>query len=587
MGAWYEDNIQRFEQELKDLKSLNVQFKIDEEAKSKKLLRIQLFIKGHNHHFNLIDKSKDLKLTAVYPDEYPYFRPSVYSFDIDLPRHQNPLNKDLCLLGRPTDLWDPQLTLARFLQAQLKTLFEKGTITDENVLKNDATEQAEPQSEYFQTSATILFDPTEISSKTIQAPVEFIGRVTVGIPNDGTEGTRFALLKIKDVQSKIISQLPHSIMELYPDRIEGVLYKLGELKNIEDPLEMLEWLRMELKKIGQKIYFHGLEKKIKDGKIIKNLIGLNFPEEITPGIKQMSGWLFLVIGDIYKPAHHNATPSVRHQFAYYAKATRFSTVDLNLRIPKLRVLSDKIIAVIGLGSLGAPSVIEFAKIGVKELLIIDYDFVDPATIVRWPLGVSVAGVLKTVAIASFIRTNYPGVEVKILNTRFGIGRANATENIKDILPLESRDLGGFLENASLIYDASAEEGVTHYLSRFAQVRSIPFISITATQGAVGGIITSVAPNKTEGCWMCYMWHRYENAIEAPPFESDSIIQARGCGDISFTGAFFDLQNISLAGVRMAVSILSLMDKNGKYINPNWKNYKLLKHKKCLYCGQAQ
>ncbi len=89
----------------------------------------------------------------------------------------------------------------------------------------------------------------------------------------------------------------------------------------------------------------------------------------------------------------------------------------------------------------------------------------------------------------------------------------------------------------------------------------------------------------------------------PPADPSGKIQAIGCGDITFTGTSFDLNNLVLAGVRSSVNILSegaeqegypdigfdigvlsLIDKDGNSIFPHCKGYTLVKHPKCPYCN---
>ena len=73
---------------------------------------------------------------------------------------------------------------------------------------------------------------------------------------------------------------------------------------------------------------------------------------------------------------------------YGAKVFYASPTDLFTRIPELKPLREKTVAVFGLGCLGAPSVLEFARAGVECIRLVDFDVVDPATGVRWPLGFS-------------------------------------------------------------------------------------------------------------------------------------------------------------------------------------------------------
>jgi hypothetical protein len=608
MKAWFENNIQRLEREKDVLNALNVSFNIDQEALKEKLLKINLKIAGNNANFDLHDKSEDIDLIAVFPDTYPYFRPAVYADDISLPRHQNPLDKGLCLLGRPTDLWDPNMTLGEFLQQQLKIVLVQGFKTDEMELMHDDTEQAEPISEYFGSDVTVIMDPTIIELGASNGLIEHIGRIVVGMPDDNSEGSRYAVLKIKDKDgNNILSSLPESIEKIFSNRkISGVVYRLPELFSFSTPLELYEQLEVGLKKQNEKIYFHNGNGKMKrSSKEIKNIIALNFPEETSAGKREMSGWLFLIVYNHYKSQKKSGIKQGEH-FLQLARISRISSHDINIRIPKLIPLHDKNVAVIGLGSLGASSAIEFARSGIRKIWLIDYDIVNAATTVRWPLGISVAERKKTEVIKEFIETNYPFTTVEILNLKIGQVRASGKTSPQDIASFELPLIDDMLKDVSLVYDAAVEEGVSHYFAEECRNRNISFVSVSATQGGLGGQILRVIPGKTEGCWMCSMWQRHANEneraeIEAAPFEKDAKIQARGCGDITFTGTSFDLQNIVSAGVRLAVSslsegikdaypsfewdvgVLALVDKEGKPILPEWKNYKLKKHPKCPYC----
>jgi hypothetical protein len=95
----------------------------------------------------------------------------------------------------------------------------------------------------------------------------------------------------------------------------------------------------------------------------------------------------------------------------------------------------------------------------------------------------------------------------------------------------------------------------------------------------------------------------DNADLVPPADSNGEIQPPGCGDITFTGAGFDLQQISLAGVRLAIStlcrgnenaypdcawdwaVLKLVNEHGIPIPPNWIAQPLIAHPDCPYHGQ--
>ena len=66
-----------------------------------------------------IENDAPIALVAAFPDLYPYVRPEVYAPALDLARHQNPFGKNLCLLGRRSDAWLPEMTLADLIREQL------------------------------------------------------------------------------------------------------------------------------------------------------------------------------------------------------------------------------------------------------------------------------------------------------------------------------------------------------------------------------------------------------------------------------------------------------------------------------------
>lgn len=599
MEPWFEQNVQRFEQEKKELESLNITYEIDTAALEKKLLRISLKIEGNNPEFDFPDKSKDLELVAVFPDLYPFFRPNVFGINVDLPRHQNPIDKVLCLLGRPTDLWDPSHTLAVFLKERLPLVLQKGSITNAQILAQDETEQAEPASEYFDAPAKIIFDPSCFNDAT-PTQIECLGKIVVGHP-DVTQGGRMAVLQIFNTKNELQSELPPEFKDLYPQQSRGILYRVPSLPLLSSN-QLFEWLKGKLEVQNNKIPFSGKDIILSPKQRIKNVIGLNFPEETQPGKTEMSGWIFIITGTLFKPVKPGA-PLVSHNFFYYAQASRISKGDFSLRIPKLRPLQNKSIAVFGLGALGAPSAIEFAKAGIGELRLIDFDKVEAATTVRWPLGMAYAGLPKTFSLKHFLSLNYPFCKVFIQDLRIGTPRANSETPHGEFLPFTLPQYEEIFENLSLIYDAAVEDGVTNYLYFEAKKRNIPFVSIWGTQGAMGGQVLRVIPGKTKGCWLCSMHLRVNKKIKQPPADIKGAIQARGCGDLSFTGSSFDMLNIALAGVRQAVSILcegeenaypslnwdlsilSLYNEKGEPINPAWEEQELNIHPDCAYCNR--
>jgi molybdopterin/thiamine biosynthesis adenylyltransferase len=267
--------------------------------------------------------------------------------------------------------------------------------------------------------------------------------------------------------------------------------------------------------------------------------------------------------------------------------------DLGARLPFFSAMNTKKVALIGLGCLGAPCALELARSGIGQLHLVDDDTVDLGTTVRWPFGCSEIGNYKVDALERFIQENYPYTTVTKSYCNLGMAPlqpadANQLEEVERIF-----------QETDLVFDASANLGVNHLLSDLTSERQVPYLAITATYGAWGGHIVRVRPEKTLGCWQCY--RRFLEADNAIPYaygDPQGVVQPGGCGTPTYTGAGFDAQEISMGGVRMAVStltenehngypsiswdvaVINLRNATGEVIPPQWQTFPLQRHPQC-------
>lgn len=281
---------------------------------------------------------------------------------------------------------------------------------------------------------------------------------------------------------------------------------------------------------------------------------------------------------------------------YFTQARRAGGGDLEVRMPELAPLRETSIAVVGLGALGAPSAIEFARAGVRDMHVIDSDYVDPATIGRWPLGIAVSGMPKVEAVRSIVKQHYPYTRVYPHRRRLGAVRNDLRDQSEEAV------IEGILEHAHLIFDATAEVGVQRYLSDRAAEQGIPYVGVDTTFGAWGGRIVRIVPGTTVGCFVCYRLSLEDSSIGQPAENPKGEVQPLGCGDVTFIGAGFDVVQIALSGVRMAVStlcagqagaypatawdvmIINLRDPDGRLIPPQYETYTLKRHPSCPLCS---
>jgi molybdopterin/thiamine biosynthesis adenylyltransferase len=281
------------------------------------------------------------------------------------------------------------------------------------------------------------------------------------------------------------------------------------------------------------------------------------------------------------------------------KAFYASQNDIGSRIPELYPLRNKTIAVFGVGCLGAQSALEFAKAGVKCLRLVDFDRVDPATSVRWPLGFSVAGSSKVEALSKFISENFPYTKCEIFNHKLGMIR----ELSEKVIPSELEVVEKILHECDLVYDSIAEIGVQHFLSAYSWSKKIIYIGVCGTHGGWGGKVFRLRPWKNTGCFFCYRTKCETGEVEEPPSAPEKIglVQPTGCADPTFTAAGFDMLITALTGVRMAVSTLCeghsnaypsmnddiihihLRDNAGVLILPVFKSYRNSPIPTCVNC----
>lgn len=314
------------------------------------------------------------------------------------------------------------------------------------------------------------------------------------------------------------------------------------------------------------------------GQQLVDVVGVVLAEEVgwrTSG----EGWLFL----IRYQDRAGRPPRTRVQMI---RGGRAGLSDLTPRIPELRALGTKAIAVAGLGALGAPAAIEFAKAGLGRLHLLDFDHVEAGTTPRWPLGLQAVGHQKVQALGGFLAAQHPYTTTLVWQHQIGAPSAGDHE-------LELID--GFLDGVSLLYDASAEIGVQHFLSDIARARGLPYLCVSATHGAWGGIVARIDPD-SGGCWICLQLALDDGTIPVPPRDPADLVQPAGCASPTFTGSGLELGFVALAGVRTAVgylgvesgfdwsehavTVVSLRDGVGNLIAPSFHTYPLARHAKC-------
>lgn len=568
---WWEEHPERLEYELEALNREGIPYKVDEAAKLEGQLRITAW--------PLVD-GEPTEVEATFPDLYPEFRFEVTSRHLQLDRHQHRLGGNLCLIGRGTENWDYDDTLATYLTQKLPDLLR--TVHDGAGSPGEEP-QAEPESDYFNYepgSAVVLDGAWSIPEGVAAGTVEI--SLLSPLPGDGSP-LRGVALHVRGSDGSVLFRAHprlHEILARSPT-ITARWVRLSSLPDAYgDAAAFREHLRVALGLPPER----GLLNP--DSANAIELVAAVFPEEHAWPDQRGDGWVFVVSQRTRKGKR--ARPR-----RYFCRAERGGPSDVMSRVADTRLLSEKRVAIFGLGALGGPIAQELNRVGLEGLHLNDPDRVDPGTSSRTPYSIFQAGIPKSAALAQTISTHMPFTEVQARAHRVGAVRpADA--------PHELTVLNEILDGVDLVVDATAEIGVQLALSRICSERGIPFLLVSATPGAWGGTVAHFLPESTEACAMCWAWARESNINLKPASAPEEGFQPPGCADPTFTGAGYDLAEIALQAVRTIwdilqgrppewnVAVCSLRNpETGERTTPRWHELMLPQHPNCGRCRNRE
>jgi len=539
--------------------------------------------------------------TIVYPDLYPYFRPSLHVFGLGCNlRHYDSRSGYVCLLERGSQHWLPQMTAAQHILEMLPH-WEAAAVRkygDSRLEREDG--QAEPLSVYYPAvqGQYVLIDSSW------QVPPEITaGRIKIAFPKgyksllpSETFSAWVAGLQDSNKNPIPAATLPDCLQQwIHSQNFIDCVYpwkRIDSLPVARTPDELANLLAAS----NPEVAAH-LRKEI--AAVRSGLYGFCFPEE-SPAGGYRDGWIFI--------AYHcdiRAKRGGRGGASVWIIRTEYAgEKDLFERVPELNPLRQRTVAVIGLGCVGAPSALAFARAGVGELRLLDGDHVSPGTVCRWPLGLPASGAGKVKEISTFVSQQYPFTRIGTAHYDHESGNdGRVTIGACDVGKDQWDCLEKLIEGADLVYDATAEQGINLLLADLASSRKIPYVAVASRAGGWGGDVLRIRPGSTEGCYLCYLHSLRAQEIPHPPYDPKGDgLQPVGCGDVTFKAASFDVEEVALAGVRVAVStlcehavggyprltgdvgVLSLRNE-GQAVFPEWRSYTLRKHPACERCNK--
>lgn len=520
----------------------------------------------------------DYPLEASFPHLYPYFRPTVRT-DTKFDFHQAPFGGGLCLAARDPEHWNTDESLAHFIATQLPLVILANASDDER--SDDVEENVpEPVSEYYAyaepdfvliDSAWHLPEGVDRGTLTIGVRAEELPLRGAVLEVQAPDGTPLAA-----ADSRLAAQFKQHTFKARWIRLAGPVLaqtasQFVDALNAADPdaLAHARWVRFA----GRRL----------------DLLGVVYGDEIRYA-EYGDDWAFLLLVQQPTQTRMRTAPSK----SFLVRALRAGPSDLASRIPQLAPLTGKKVTLVGLGALGAPAAMAFARAGLGVLRVIDHDLVDPGTSPRWPHGLLAAGNRKVGALRAFVAPNWPYTKVEGAIWRLGDLAVGAEIN-------DSAILNRMLDDTTLIFDATANTAVNHALADIAWELGLPYVVVSATEGAWGGLVARLEPART-GCWQCFN-AALETTIPLPPRDRSPTgrVAPVACSDTTFTGAGFDLTPLADEAVRLAVSrlangpdaypevgwdveTLALRKPEGQLCPPTWTAYQLPARAGCPVCG---
>jgi len=569
MLKWFDRFPGRLERELEEFRDRGLNFQLDER---------QLQDQGRVMLHGLLNsEGGELELEVAYPDLFPYLRPEVYAPGLHLPRHQNPYQGNLCLLDRPTAAWKPSDTAAWLVDNQVRTLLSLIAEGGQELRDGEAP-QGEPASVYFGAApGTAIFVPEEalVVDPNCAAGSGAIFCSVLEPPRLQLRGLLGELVtKNRKRKVRTVATADQGLASRFGGkRVPFRWVRLSAPPEGNTPFDLLEAANAVRPGFGAAPW-----QSVLDGEM--SICGFVFKEEVEQGVWE-DAWIFVV----------SARPHGGEEVAYIVRGERLTPRDLGVRIPALTNLSNKTVAIIGVGALGAQTAVELARSQVGELRLLDHDFVEPGNSVRWPMGLSAVGFPKVDALGQLLRTDHPFTNVELFRHRLGESafvRSGRTESELDLLER-------LLDGVDLVIDASAEIAIQQLIATSADECGLPQLYLSATEGALGGIVASVQPY-VGGCWMCLQTAFDDGRIHLPPHDSGRAVQPRGCASLTFTGASFDLAPIASQGARVAVEMMGGSNHHRVDIcsisaegarPPAWTSHLLKRQEGCSACALAE
>lgn len=523
---WFERWPELLEWELGRFGAWGIEVDVDEKrrAAGQLVLRCETKLSG-----------KPVPIEARYPSEYPELPPLIFGPPGLIERHQHRFGGNFCLLGRPLDDWPAGSWGAADLIGERLSALIHDTESGPEAVRAAEEPMPEPVGSYFATAA----DAAVLIAEEVRPQGE-----------RGRLRTRRCAPHMFVVVGEGSRQLDARLAELFSG---GEEFEIPWLRLTEAPpagpdgAALARWLAAE----HSGLLAAELPPRLRGSKRLQappaqEIVGLVFPEE-GPGVGEFrDGYLFLHIdrrGEKRRPA--------------LLAGQVLSPEELGRRRPELDGLSEKRVAVLGLGTLGADIGIELAKAGVGELELIDFDSLEAGNLMRHRLGIEYAGLPKARAVAMAARRANPYCKTRANEVHLG------TVEWGEESPLERLVVA--VDAADLVVEASGSHQLAQLVGRLCSESNTPMVAAWLSEGFWGAEVARLKPGKTM-CWKCFSTLQAKGELLRAESGPPSQVTAQGCSHPTTAGAGFDALEAAAVAARLAAQTL---EPEGGYPDSDW------------------
>lgn len=513
-----------------------------------------------------------VRLRVGFSPMHPFCRPAVTAPELDLSRHQHPLDKGLCLLTQASGEWRAGQMVADLIAEQLTKIFAansahaEGRVADAAALEEQAPDPISPYYAHLAEPDSAVFYSAD--QRTPNCSAGFATWAMTRRPA-APHAIEAVLRKVEPAKGPWFAK-PFEMPVSGPEQlVEGRWVRLSPPK-VDDVAQILAAADAAIE--AATALQSGVRARMQAlASAPVTFTGVLFEEELAYGSGGAGdGWLFIFSWTDANSGKRRNVMIRPHRI----------TDDLKSRVPVAKALAAKSALVLGVGAIGSFVALELARAGIGKLTLIDSDAVEPGNSVRWPLGRPVWGMAKVRALAQFIGQQFPGIEVTVSEWKVGGATTEApAEPIENPVVVLRR----LVQSADVVIDATASTECQHAVAFTCREADAPLVVGYATEGAAGGVVARF-PASAPACLVCLQLSWQEAGFPQPAVDANGTVTPVGCNQPTFTGAAFDLQEVSMEMVRSAiglvagdvygvgdwqVGVLSLQHDGGRVL-PTWR-----------------